>query len=123
MKKVMLTAAMMLALSTTTLFAQTASNDLDSRVAAVTRDMSVKLGLNESDYIRLKNINREKLVKADEITNMYKNDMGMRNAKLSELQNNYDTQLRSFLNTKQLDAYASYKSSNSNFTALEEDKK
>ena len=122
MKNVLLTAAMVMALSTGTAFAQTASNDLDSRVASVTRDMSVKLGLNESEYIKLKNINREKLVKADEITNMYKNDVSMRNAKLSELQNNYDSQLRTFLNTKQLDAYASYKVSNKNFTALEDDK-
>jgi hypothetical protein len=63
------------------------------------------------------------MAKADEITNMYKNDASMRTMKLNELQNTYDNQLRSFLNNKQMEAYASYKTTNSNYTALEEENK
>lgn len=122
MKKLLFTAACVLTLSGAAL-AQAGSGDLDNRVATVTRDMSVKLGLNESDYIRLKNMNRENLVKADEITNTYKNDVAMRNQKLQELQTSYDSQLRTFLSSKQLEAYASYKTNNGNFTALDGDKK
>ena len=123
MKKLILSAFAIMALSTVTTFAQNAPQDLETRVATVTRDMSVKLGLNESDYIKVKNLNREKMVKSDEITNMYKNDVSMRNSKLAELQNTYDNQLASILNLKQKEAYASYKTSNSSYTALEEDKK
>ena len=123
MKKLFLSAFAVMALSTVTTYAQTAPQDLESRVATVTRDMSVKLGLNESDYIKVKNLNREKLVKADEIANTYKNDASMRNSKLTELQTTYDNQLSTILNSKQKEAYASYKSSNSSYTALEEEKK
>ena len=125
MKKLFLSAIAVMALSTVTTFAQTAPapQDLESRVASVTRDMSVKLGLNESDYIKVKNLNRERLVKADEIANTYKNDASMRNSKLAELQTTYDNQLSSILNSKQKEAYASYKTSNSSYTALEEEKK
>src|SRR6476620_3391158 len=122
MKKLLFTAACLLTLSVGSI-AQSGSGDLDSRVATVTRDMSVKLGLNESDYIRLKNINRENMVKADEIANSYKNDASMRTQKLQELQTSYDAQLRTFLNNKQIEAYASYKTTGGNFTALEGDKK
>ena len=122
MKKLLFTAACLLTLSGAAV-AQSGSADLDNRVASVTRDMSVKLGLNESDYIRLKNINRENMVKADEIANNFKNDATMRNQKLQELQSSYDAQLRTFLNNKQMEAYASYKTSSGNFTALEGDKK
>jgi len=122
MKKLLFTAACLLTLSVGSI-AQSGSGDLDSRVATVTRDMSVKLGLNESDYIRLKNINRENMVKADEIANSYKNDASMRTQKLQELQTSYDAQLRTFLNNKQMEAYASYKTTGGNFTALEGDKK
>ncbi len=121
MKKLLFTAAFMLTLSGAA-FAQSGS-DLDARVASTTRDMSVKLGLNEFEYVKLKNINREKMAKADEISNTFKNDAAMRDQKLAELQNNYDNQLRSFLNNKQMEAYASYKESTGNYTALEGDKK
>ena len=123
MKKLFLSAIAVMALSTVTTFAQTAPQDLEGRVAAVTRDMSVKLGLNESDYIKVKNLNRERLVKADEISNTYKNDVSMRDSKLAELQTTYDNQLSSILNLKQKEAYALYKTSNSSYTALEEEKK
>ena len=71
----------------------------------------------------IKNLNREKIVKSDEISNTYKNDVSMRNSKLEELQTSYDNQLTSILNPKQKEAYASYKTSNSSYTALEEEKK
>ena len=121
MKKFVFTAALLLSLISGATFAQ--ATDVDSRAAALTRDMSAKLALNESGYIKLKNVNREQLAKVEEITNMYKNDQAMRTAKLAELQKSYDAQLQGFLNSKQLEAYAAYKSSNSNFTALDADKK
>ena len=123
MKKLFLSAFAVMVLTTASTSAQSTQQDLESRVASVTRDMSVKLGLNESDYIKLKNLNREMLVKSDEINNTYKNDAAMLNSKLTELQTTYDNQLSSFLNTKQMEAYASYKSSNKSFTALEQEKK
>jgi hypothetical protein len=49
---------------------------------------------------------------------MYSNDVAMRDMKLAELQNSYDSQLNAFLSPKQMEAYATFKESNTNFTAF-----
>ena len=95
-----------------------AQSTAEERAATVTRDMSEKLSLNESEYIKLKSMNRDRFTRAFEITSQYSNDMAMRDMKLAELQNAYDNQLREFLNPKQLEAYATYKETNTNFTAF-----
>jgi hypothetical protein len=91
---------------------------VDSRASSVTRDMSAKMSLNESEYIKLKALNRERFSKAAEISSMYSNDVAMRDMKLAELQSSYDSQLNAFLSPKQLEAYASFKENNASFTAF-----
>lgn len=123
MKNLIFTFALVLALTSGSAFAQS-GNNLDSRVANATREMSAQLGLNESEYIKLKALNRDRFSRAAQINSMYSNDVAMREMKLNELQNSYETELRAFLNPKQLESYASYKESNANFTAFsDEDKK
>lgn len=90
----------------------------EDRASTVTREMSAKLSLNEMEYIKLKALNRERFTKAAQISSMYSNDIAMRDMKLNELQNSYDSQLKTFLNPKQLESYASYKESNTSFTAF-----
>lgn len=95
-----------------------AQSGIDERVSTVTRDMAAKMSLNESDYIRLKALNRDRYMKASEISSMYSNDISMRNMKYNELQNSYESQLQSFLNPKQIEAYTAYKKANTSFTAF-----
>jgi hypothetical protein len=117
MKNATFTFALIIALASGSVNAQT-GNSLDARVAATTREMSSQLNLNESEYIRLRSLNRERFLKASEITRMYSNDVAMRDKKMNEMQNAYETELQSFLNAKQLEAYSIYKETNANFTAF-----
>lgn len=98
--------------------AQSGTASIDTRVTTVTRNMANELGLNELEYIKLRALNREHFTKQREITSMYSNDMSMRDMKMTELNNAYEAQLNSFLNPKQMEAYASYKENSANYTAL-----
>lgn len=120
MKNLIFTFALIVALTSNSVYAQS-GNNLDSRVANTTREMSAQLGLNESEYIKLKALNRERFSKAAQISSMYSNDIAMRDMKMTELQDSYETELRSFLNNKQLESYASFKESNASFTAFSEE--
>src|SRR5689334_11329186 len=120
MKVIINALALTLLLTTSASFAQSGNTSNDPRVANVTREMSAKLSLNESDYIKLKSLNQEKFSKATEINAMYANDANMRTSKIAELQNSYDSKLKAFLTPAQLDAYATYKTNSTNFTALSE---
>ena len=116
MKNIIYTFALVFAFAGTAM-AQSA----EDRASTVTRDMSAKLSLNEMEYIKLKALNRERYTKAAQISSMYSNDIAMRDMKLNELQNSYESQLKNFLNPKQLDSYASYKETNTSFTAFSQD--
>ena len=117
MKNATFTFALIIALASGSVHAQS-GNSIDAKAAATTRDMSTQLNLNESEYIRLRSLNRERFMKAYEISRMYSNDIAMRDKKMNEMQSAYETELRSFLNAKQLEAYATFKENNANFTAL-----
>ncbi|MBK0402455.1 hypothetical protein I5M27_05625 [Adhaeribacter sp. BT258] len=103
--------------STGICFAQPGGN-LDARVTTVTRSMSAQLGLNEMDYIKLRMVNYDHMAKAAEINSMYSNNATVREMKITELQADYENQLRSILNSKQMEAYAAYKENKSNYTAF-----
>jgi hypothetical protein len=58
------------------------------------------------------------MAKAHEINATYANDITTREMKISELQKDYDNQLRAILNPKQMEAYANYKENKANYTAF-----
>ena len=95
-----------------------AGGNLDAQVATVTRNMSAQMGLNEMDYIKLKTINHDNMLRASEINKAYANDATLREMKISELQADYEKQLRAMLSSKQMEAYAAYKQNKSNYTAF-----
>ena len=95
-----------------------AGGNLDARVATVTRSMSAQLGLNEMDYIKLKTLNHDNMVRATEINTAYANDATLREMKISQLQADYETQLRAMLSAKQMEAYVAYKQNKNNYTAF-----
>ncbi|MFC5269830.1 hypothetical protein [Adhaeribacter terreus] len=117
MKNLTIFLAFILLCTTGISFAQAGGN-LDARVATVTRSMSANLGLNEMDYIKLKTLNHDNMVKASEINSQYLNDATLREMKISELQADYENQLRAFLSPKQMEAYIAYKENKQNYTAF-----
>ncbi|MDB5262845.1 MAG: hypothetical protein JWQ14_2126 [Adhaeribacter sp.] len=100
--------------------AQDVSDSAEKRIALITRVMTAELGLNESEYIRLKALNRERIVKGDEIAEYYSNNPDIKAAKLQELENNFDKKFRNMLNPSQLAAYSAYKHDPETNLALKE---
>ncbi|AKQ44429.1 hypothetical protein TH63_00305 [Rufibacter radiotolerans] len=67
------------------------------------------MGLNESEYIQIKALNQDRLAKAAEVAKMYSNDTEMRDARLKEIEGNFESDLFKILNARQVDAYAAFK--------------
>ena len=120
MKNLRIFLAFMLLSTTGISFAQAGGN-LDARVITVTRSMSAQLGLNEMDYIKLKTLNHDNMAKASAINTQYVNDATLREMKISDLQTDYENQLRSLLSPKQMEAYVAYKENKNNHTAFSAD--
>ncbi|MBC6990037.1 hypothetical protein [Hymenobacter sp. BT491] len=74
----------------------------ENRVTSLTRDMSGKLQLNEGQYIKLRNINRIKLAQADEIQWQYRDNSSLRQAKMAELEAQYESECSRILTPTQL---------------------
>jgi hypothetical protein len=102
--------------------AQTISDSAEKRISLITRVMTAELGLNESEYIRLKALNRERIIKGDEISEYYSNNPQLRTQKLEELENNFDKKFKAMLSPSQLAAYAAYKHDSASDLALKEEK-
>ena len=100
--------------------AQQISDSAEKRIALITRVMAAELGLNESEYIRLKAFNRERIVKGDQIAEFYANNPEMKTKKLLELEANFDSKFKAMLNPSQLAAYAAYKHDPESDLALKE---
>jgi hypothetical protein len=90
-------------------WAQEVSSSTEKRVSLLTRVMATELGLNESEYLRLKAMNRERIVKADEIAEFYNDNQEMLAKKIKELELSFDKKFTAMLNPSQLAAYSQYK--------------
>jgi len=75
-------------------------------VDELTRQMANKLHLNEGQYIQLRAVNQIKLTVVDEIKWQY-TDMAKRNAKLNELESQYEAECSHILTPTQLSLYHS----------------
>ncbi|GGK61689.1 hypothetical protein GCM10011405_07180 [Rufibacter glacialis] len=71
--------------------------------------MMQSIGLNESEYIRVKALNQERLTKAAEVAKMYGSDAEMRDARLSEIESGFEAELFKILNSRQVEAYSEFK--------------
>jgi hypothetical protein len=81
----------------------------DAQVSEQTREMAQKIGLNEREYITLRKLNTERFVQTSQVENMYSNDTQMRDMKIKEIDEHFDSQLQAVLNPKQMESYATYK--------------
>jgi len=89
--------------------AQEVSSSAEKRINLLTRVMASELGLNESEYLRLKAMNRERVVKADEIAELYGETPEVLNKKIFELEVSFDKKFTAMLNPSQLATYTQYK--------------
>ncbi len=92
-------------------YGQDLSPSAEKRVNLITRVMAAELGLNEPEYLKLKALNRERVVKADEIAELYSQDQALMDKKLQELEFNFDKKFKAMLSPSQLAAYAAYRQS------------
>lgn len=75
------------------------------RVEEVTRLMSNQLHLNEAQFIKLREVNKIKLARLEEIQWQYANDLPQRTAKLAELEAQYETECGRILTPSQLSLF------------------
>lgn len=66
-----------------------------------TRALAQKIGLNELEYIKVKNYTLQKLIAVQEINQMYSNDEEMRNKKLAAIEEEYTKNLMATFTPKQ----------------------
>ncbi|MHA6250238.1 hypothetical protein ACXYMU_20050 [Pontibacter sp. CAU 1760] len=85
------------------------SPEFEARVTAITRAMTLKLELNEPSYIKLKNLNRERLTQTEALLQTYQDDRAGLEVKFKEVEQAYEKQLYVLLSEKQREAYAAYK--------------
>lgn len=72
------------------------------RVEALTRAMATTLHLDESQYLRLRETNRVKLTRLDEIQWQTRDNLAQQQAQLLELQTQYETECSRILTPHQL---------------------
>jgi len=77
-----------------------------------TRELAVQIGLNEADYIRVKNIIFQKLVATQEAEESYVRHPEQRKKKLQAISEEYNQQLAGALSAKQHKIYLAIASVN-----------
>ncbi|RDC62814.1 hypothetical protein [Adhaeribacter pallidiroseus] len=89
--------------------AQDVPASADKRINLLTRVMATELQLNEAEFIKLRSLNRERILKSDEIAVLYGSDAAVVATKLKEVEDNFDKQFTAILNPVQQAAYTNYK--------------
>jgi hypothetical protein len=92
-----------------TSMAQDLSSSVEKRVNLLTRIMASELGLNEAEYLKLQALNRERVVKSDEIAELYSHDQALQTKKLLELEASFDKKFKVMLSPTQVAAYNAYR--------------
>ena len=85
------------------------AQDLSSRAEAQTRQMASKIKLNESDYMKLKAMNFNRLAKIDALSSLREQDHRYLDLRLDEIEEEYNANLFSLLKPKQYAAFMDYK--------------
>ena len=95
-----------------------ASAGLDNRSIEQTRKLSQNLHLNESTFIKVKQLNDQKFQELDKATAMYANDAALKQLKISEIENKYNLQIEAMLNATQKVAFQNYITQNNSNIAI-----
>ena len=106
-------------LSSAGVLAQNIPSSAEKRIDLLTRVMATELQLNEVAFIKLRSLNRERILKADEVAAMYSNEPAIAEAKLNEIEKSFNKKFLALLNPVQIAAYQNYqKGPDEKLTAL-----
>lgn len=83
--------------------------DARTKAYKMTRIMADNLRLNESEYIRVRTLNEERMAEAAQAAALYQNDPELKDSKLKEIEEQFDRQLQALLSPRQLEAYLVFK--------------
>ena len=95
-----------------------ASAGLDNRSIEQTRKLSQNLQLNESAFIKIKQLNDQKFQELDKATAMHANDAALKQAMISEIENKYNLQIEAVLTTTQKVAFQNFITQNNSNIAI-----
>ncbi len=87
-----------------------AQGPLSLTAADLTRDMSTRLKLNEAQYIKLYEVNKTRVNQVAQIQRDFSNDESLRNAKMAELEAQYQQECSRILTPSQLSQLQNNKS-------------
>ncbi|KAA3436862.1 hypothetical protein [Rufibacter hautae] len=97
------------------------NESVEKTAVSISRLMVQSMGLNEVEYIQVRNLNQERLAKAAEVTRKYANDDSSLESSLREIDEAFENKLFTILNNRQLEAYADFKTKpEANFLSLVE---
>ncbi|GGK86869.1 hypothetical protein ACD591_18370 [Rufibacter glacialis] len=96
-----------------------ANPSVEKATISISRLMVQEMGLNEVEYIQVRNLNQERLLKAAEATRQFQNDAPTLEASLEEIDRDFENKLFKILNNRQVEAYAEFKTKpEANFLSL-----
>jgi hypothetical protein len=108
MKKLYITACLLLTLGAPALLAQTAGSAdaiLHERVTALSRRIAETAKLNEGQYVKVKRLNLVMMTEMETIRSRFATEPAKLDEQLAELQARYDWDLATVLRPEQLVAY------------------
>ncbi len=80
----------------------------DNRSIESTRKLSQNLQLNESTYIKVKQLNDQKFKELDLAVAQHANDAALKQAKIAEIENKFNMQIEAMLTASQKVAFQNY---------------
>lgn len=87
--------------------------ETEKKCTALTQKMAQELRLTEFDYIKLKSLNCEFIVKTEAVLASYGNNEGLVREKMQEIELAYEKSIAAFLTPKQMEAYANFRKESS----------
>ena len=98
--------------------ANVATAAIDNRSIEQTRKLSQNLQLNESAFIKVKQLNDLKFKELDLAMTEYANDAALKQTKIAEIENNFNMQIESVLTASQKVAFQNFISQNTSNIAI-----
>ncbi|RNI21814.1 hypothetical protein [Rufibacter latericius] len=110
MKTILFSTCLFLALAFSASAQEAPKNDaVEKTSVSISRRMVQEMGLNEVDFIQVRNLNQERLQKAAQASRTYDNDPSSLETALREIDEEFETKLFRILSNRQLEAYAEFK--------------
>lgn len=87
------------------------NNPVASRARVLTQQLAAKVHMNEGQYVKVKRLNMEMLTAVETLKKQFATNPETLDARLAEVQNNYEWDLATVLRPRQMTAYDDAKAS------------